>query len=133
MVEAIEEEAMADSSECLQSLQTELCILNHLFSLAVVANLLCRCSGRAKKYCYSQGQSARSTFRLAGPRQKVYFSSDDVHACIVTCGGLCPGLKGEALIMRGGSCAINAVHVEGQSAENGIGVVTLMGCYSAHY
>ncbi|KAF3442937.1 hypothetical protein FNV43_RR16855 [Rhamnella rubrinervis] len=32
-------------------------------------------------------------FRRAGPRQRVYFQSDDVHACIVTCGGLCPGLN----------------------------------------
>lgn len=24
---------------------------------------------------------------------QVYFQSDDVHACIVTCGGLCPGLN----------------------------------------
>ncbi|KAG5034405.1 hypothetical protein JHK87_009315 [Glycine soja] len=32
-------------------------------------------------------------FRRAGPRQKVYFKSDEVHACIVTCGGLCPGLN----------------------------------------
>ncbi|KAL8108784.1 hypothetical protein AgCh_025027 [Apium graveolens] len=32
-------------------------------------------------------------FRRAGPHQKVYFSSDEVHACIVTCGGLCPGLN----------------------------------------
>ncbi|KAL2236037.1 UNVERIFIED_CONTAM: ATP-dependent 6-phosphofructokinase 3 [Sesamum indicum] len=32
-------------------------------------------------------------FRRAGPRQKVYFASDEVHACIVTCGGLCPGLN----------------------------------------
>lgn len=24
---------------------------------------------------------------------QVYFSSDDVRACIVTCGGLCPGLN----------------------------------------
>ncbi|XP_071721501.1 ATP-dependent 6-phosphofructokinase 7-like [Rutidosis leptorrhynchoides] len=38
--------------------------------------------------------SPRGThFRRAGPRQKVYFKSDDVHACIVTCGGLCPGLN----------------------------------------
>lgn len=38
--------------------------------------------------------SARGVhFRRAGPRQKVYFKSDDVHACIVTCGGLCPGLN----------------------------------------
>ncbi|XP_042060131.1 ATP-dependent 6-phosphofructokinase 6-like isoform X1 [Salvia splendens] len=32
-------------------------------------------------------------FRRAGPRQQVYFASDDVLACIVTCGGLCPGLN----------------------------------------
>ncbi|KAG8381840.1 hypothetical protein BUALT_Bualt05G0014600 [Buddleja alternifolia] len=32
-------------------------------------------------------------FRRAGPRERVYFESDDVHACIVTCGGLCPGLN----------------------------------------
>ncbi|KAM2313516.1 hypothetical protein ACFX1S_026671 [Malus domestica] len=38
--------------------------------------------------------SPRGThFRRAGPRQRVYFESDDVHACIVTCGGLCPGLN----------------------------------------
>ncbi|WCJ42607.1 ATP-dependent 6-phosphofructokinase 6 [Euphorbia peplus] len=38
--------------------------------------------------------SPRGThFRRAGPRQKVYFDSDEVHACIVTCGGLCPGLN----------------------------------------
>ncbi|KAH9799796.1 ATP-dependent 6-phosphofructokinase 3 [Citrus sinensis] len=38
--------------------------------------------------------SPRGThFRRAGPRQKVYFVSDEVHACIVTCGGLCPGLN----------------------------------------
>ncbi|CAA2934857.1 ATP-dependent 6-phosphofructokinase 6-like [Olea europaea var. sylvestris] len=32
-------------------------------------------------------------FRRAGPRQKVYFASDEVQACIVTCGGLCPGIN----------------------------------------
>ncbi|KAF8034074.1 hypothetical protein BT93_C0375 [Corymbia citriodora subsp. variegata] len=32
-------------------------------------------------------------FRRAGPRQQVYFEADDVQACIVTCGGLCPGLN----------------------------------------
>ncbi|BBN01073.1 hypothetical protein Mp_2g04370 [Marchantia polymorpha subsp. ruderalis] len=32
-------------------------------------------------------------FRRAGPRQKVYFKPDEVRACIVTCGGLCPGLN----------------------------------------
>ena len=38
--------------------------------------------------------SARGThFRRAGPRQRVYFQSDEVNAAIVTCGGLCPGLN----------------------------------------
>ncbi|CAL0324249.1 unnamed protein product [Lupinus luteus] len=32
-------------------------------------------------------------FRRAGPRQRVYFEADEVHAAIVTCGGLCPGLN----------------------------------------
>ncbi|XWS26370.1 hypothetical protein CRYUN_Cryun26dG0026600 [Craigia yunnanensis] len=32
-------------------------------------------------------------FRRAGPRRREYFESDEVHACIVTCGGLCPGLN----------------------------------------
>nr|CAB3475921.1 unnamed protein product [Digitaria exilis] len=38
--------------------------------------------------------SPRGThFRRAGPRQRVYFQSDEVNAAIVTCGGLCPGLN----------------------------------------
>ncbi|XLT30374.1 ATP-dependent 6-phosphofructokinase 3 isoform X1 [Arachis hypogaea] len=32
-------------------------------------------------------------FRRAGPAEKVYFDSEEVCACIVTCGGLCPGLN----------------------------------------
>ncbi|XP_021749758.1 ATP-dependent 6-phosphofructokinase 3-like [Chenopodium quinoa] len=32
-------------------------------------------------------------FRRAGPQQRVYFEADEVQACIVTCGGLCPGLN----------------------------------------
>jgi 6-phosphofructokinase 1 len=31
--------------------------------------------------------------QLAGPRQRIYFSPSHVHAAIVTCGGLCPGLN----------------------------------------
>jgi len=30
---------------------------------------------------------------VAGPRQKIYFDAAKVHAAIVTCGGLCPGLN----------------------------------------
>lgn len=32
-------------------------------------------------------------FRRAGPRENVCFTGDEVRACIVTCGGLCPGLN----------------------------------------
>ncbi|CAH9099176.1 unnamed protein product [Cuscuta epithymum] len=32
-------------------------------------------------------------FRRAGPQEKVYFKPDEVRACIVTCGGLCPGIN----------------------------------------
>lgn len=32
-------------------------------------------------------------FRRAGPREKVYFKAEEVRACIVTCGGLCPGIN----------------------------------------
>ena len=30
---------------------------------------------------------------IAGPREKIYFNPAHVHAAIVTCGGLCPGLN----------------------------------------
>ncbi|KAK7389594.1 hypothetical protein VNO78_24763 [Psophocarpus tetragonolobus] len=32
-------------------------------------------------------------FRRAGPRKEVYFEPENVYACIVTCGGLCPGVN----------------------------------------
>lgn len=32
-------------------------------------------------------------YRRAGPRQNICFTGDEVRACIVTCGGLCPGLN----------------------------------------
>ncbi|CAN4080729.1 unnamed protein product [Withania somnifera] len=32
-------------------------------------------------------------FRRAGPREKVFFKPEEVRACIVTCGGLCPGIN----------------------------------------
>ncbi|KAJ7559168.1 hypothetical protein O6H91_04G072800 [Diphasiastrum complanatum] len=32
-------------------------------------------------------------FRRSGPRDKIYFDPSEVRACIVTCGGLCPGLN----------------------------------------
>ena len=35
----------------------------------------------------------RQLFEKAGPRQKIYFAPSHVHAGIVTCGGLCPGIN----------------------------------------
>uniref|UniRef100_A0A7N1A0S9 ATP-dependent 6-phosphofructokinase n=2 Tax=Kalanchoe fedtschenkoi TaxID=63787 RepID=A0A7N1A0S9_KALFE len=41
-----------------------------------------------------QGSGDRGIYyRRAGPRERVYFKSDEVRACIVTCGGLCPGIN----------------------------------------
>ncbi|KVH89935.1 Phosphofructokinase [Cynara cardunculus var. scolymus] len=54
-------------------------------------------------------------FRRAGPRQKVYFASDEVHACIVTCGGLCPGLN---TVIREIVCAL--YHIYGATRVLGI-------------
>ncbi|XP_078431935.1 ATP-dependent 6-phosphofructokinase 3-like [Wolffia australiana] len=46
-----------------------------------------------KKVVVHRNTPIGTTFRLGGPRQRVYFESDEVRACIVTCGGLCPGLN----------------------------------------
>ncbi|KAF7814211.1 ATP-dependent 6-phosphofructokinase 3-like [Senna tora] len=60
--------------------------------------------------------SPRGThFRRAGPRQKVYFKSEDVYACIVTCGGLCPGLN---TVIREIVCGLN--HMYGVNEVLGI-------------
>ncbi len=32
-------------------------------------------------------------FLRGGARKKVFFKGNDIHAAIVTCGGLCPGLN----------------------------------------
>lgn len=47
----------------------------------------------AKKIVVHKGSARGTHFRRAGPRQRVYFQSDEVNAAIVTCGGLCPGLN----------------------------------------
>uniref|UniRef100_A0A2N9G8I2 Phosphofructokinase domain-containing protein n=1 Tax=Fagus sylvatica TaxID=28930 RepID=A0A2N9G8I2_FAGSY len=46
-------------------------------------------------------------FRRAGPRGKVYFKSDEVRACIVTCGGLCPGIN---TVIRELVCGLNTMY-----------------------
>lgn len=35
----------------------------------------------------------KNLMERAGPRQKIFFNPHHVHAGIVTCGGLCPGLN----------------------------------------
>jgi 6-phosphofructokinase 1 len=47
----------------------------------------------AKPGSYSYEYTAQDLLEKAGPREKVYFSPGHVHAGIVTCGGLCPGLN----------------------------------------
>ena len=37
--------------------------------------------------------SAVKKYLKAGPRNHIFFEPDEVRACIVTCGGLCPGLN----------------------------------------
>ncbi|EEF51612.1 ATP-dependent 6-phosphofructokinase 4, chloroplastic [Ricinus communis] len=46
-------------------------------------------------------------FRRAGPREKVYFTSEQVRACIVTCGGLCPGIN---TVIREIVCGLNNMY-----------------------
>ncbi|XP_022890261.1 ATP-dependent 6-phosphofructokinase 4, chloroplastic [Olea europaea var. sylvestris] len=46
-------------------------------------------------------------FRRAGPREKVYFTSEEVRACIVTCGGLCPGIN---TVLREIVCGLNYMY-----------------------
>ncbi|GKC61794.1 phosphofructokinase 4, partial [Tanacetum coccineum] len=46
-------------------------------------------------------------FRRAGPRKKLYFKSEEVKACIVTCGGLCPGIN---TVIREIVCGLNNMY-----------------------
>jgi 6-phosphofructokinase 1 len=40
-----------------------------------------------------EGFDAANPVESAGPRERIYFNPAHVHAAIVTCGGLCPGLN----------------------------------------
>ncbi|KAI4347709.1 hypothetical protein L6164_008493 [Bauhinia variegata] len=52
--------------------------------------------------------SARGVhFRRAGPQEKVYFKSEEARACIVTCGGLCPGIN---TVIREIVCGLNYMY-----------------------
>ena len=54
---------------------------------------------------------------------QAYFESDEVHACIVTCGGLCPGLN---TVIREIVCGL--YHMYGVTRVLGIDV----SCYDFH-
>ncbi|KAJ9688269.1 hypothetical protein PVL29_014128 [Vitis rotundifolia] len=69
----------------------------------------------AQKIVVHKSSPRGTHFRRAGPRQKVYFESDEVHACIVTCGGLCPGLN---TVIREIVCGLN--HMYGVNRVLGI-------------
>ncbi|KAK3026428.1 hypothetical protein RJ639_041440 [Escallonia herrerae] len=47
----------------------------------------------AQKIVVQKGSPRGLHFRRAGPREQVYFTSEEVRACVVTCGGLCPGIN----------------------------------------
>ncbi|KAG2411363.1 hypothetical protein I3760_Q008100 [Carya illinoinensis] len=60
---------------------------------AVAENVSAAFSHTKEKDCRSKDSPRGVHFRRAGPREKVYFKSEEVRACIVTCGGLCPGIN----------------------------------------
>lgn len=46
-----------------------------------------------REYTHSDQLTHEKLMECAGPREKLYFDPEKVHAGIVTCGGLCPGIN----------------------------------------
>ncbi|XP_012466904.1 ATP-dependent 6-phosphofructokinase 4, chloroplastic isoform X1 [Gossypium raimondii] len=61
----------------------------------------------AQKIVVQKDSSRGVHFRRAGPCEKVYFKSEEVRACIVTCGGLCPGIN---TVIREIVCGLNYMY-----------------------
>jgi 6-phosphofructokinase 1 len=61
----------------------------------------------AERIVVQKGSPRGVHFRRAGPREKVYFKSEEVRACIVTCGGLCPGIN---TVIREIVCGLNYMY-----------------------
>ncbi|KAK9063281.1 hypothetical protein SSX86_017151 [Deinandra increscens subsp. villosa] len=61
----------------------------------------------AQQIVVQKGSPRGVHFRRAGPREKVYFKSEEVRACIVTCGGLCPGIN---TVIREIVCGLNHMY-----------------------
>ncbi|XP_010546134.1 PREDICTED: ATP-dependent 6-phosphofructokinase 4, chloroplastic isoform X2 [Tarenaya hassleriana] len=61
----------------------------------------------AQNIVVQKGSKRGVHFRRAGPREKVYFTAEEVRACIVTCGGLCPGIN---TVIREIVCGLNYMY-----------------------
>ncbi|KAJ0764624.1 putative 6-phosphofructokinase [Helianthus annuus] len=61
----------------------------------------------AQQIVVQKGSPRGVHFRRAGPREKVYFKPEEVRACIVTCGGLCPGIN---TVIREIVCGLNYMY-----------------------
>ncbi|XP_076905519.1 ATP-dependent 6-phosphofructokinase 4, chloroplastic-like [Bidens hawaiensis] len=61
----------------------------------------------AQQIVVQKGSPRGVHFRRAGPREKVYFKPEEVRACIVTCGGLCPGIN---TVIREIVCGLNIMY-----------------------
>ncbi|OWM79430.1 hypothetical protein CDL15_Pgr022842 [Punica granatum] len=61
----------------------------------------------AQKIVVQKGSPRGVHFQRAGPREEVYFNSEEVRACIVTCGGLCPGIN---TVIREIVCGLNYMY-----------------------
>ncbi|ONK69784.1 uncharacterized protein A4U43_C05F26680 [Asparagus officinalis] len=95
-------------SDYLPNLETYPNPLQNNPSYAVVKQYFVHNDDTVPQKIVIQKNSPRGThFRRAGPRQKVYFQPDDVQACIVTCGGLCPGLN---TVIREIVCGLNHMY-----------------------
>uniref|UniRef100_A0A0R0HVU7 Phosphofructokinase domain-containing protein n=1 Tax=Glycine max TaxID=3847 RepID=A0A0R0HVU7_SOYBN len=61
----------------------------------------------AENVVIQKGSPRGVHFRRTGPREKVYFKPEEVRACIVTCGGLCPGIN---TVIREIVCGLNNMY-----------------------
>ncbi|XP_076945442.1 ATP-dependent 6-phosphofructokinase 4, chloroplastic-like [Bidens hawaiensis] len=61
----------------------------------------------AQQIVVQKGSPRGVHFRRAGPRERVYFKPEEVRACIVTCGGLCPGIN---TVIREIVCGLNIMY-----------------------
>ncbi|KOM52386.1 hypothetical protein LR48_Vigan09g104500 [Vigna angularis] len=61
----------------------------------------------AQNVAIQKGSPRGVHFRRAGPREKIYFEPEEVRACIVTCGGLCPGIN---TVIREIVCGLNIMY-----------------------